>query len=293
MSKSPIAIRLIAWALIVLGTLSISEVLVQFFVYSHFFLDFNVLLVPIGRGLLLRSETSRWWTSFFLGFGSFGVFIGLAANIYYYFFEQPDSLTLGLGLLPCAVLFAVFGWAWKESCSEKTRKWFTSKPLAVEKRKPFQFRLSTMLLCTTLLAIVCAAHRKDIVYQPTEIHSEVRGTWEGMASVTYALHRHRWGGEPVVVVFVVIEKMFGHRPFSSCVASRTSTGRVSATLHVPEGRTIQLPGEMQLYEINDGVFRALPGEVTIQQLEAYLDQSWDDLSIDGLLAIPMAVGAGE
>ena len=50
---------------------------------------------------------------------------------------------------------------------------------------------------------------------------------------------------------------------------------------------------MQLYEINDGVFRTLPGKVSLQQMEACLDQSWDDLSIDGLLAMPLAAAASE
>ena len=74
MSKPPIAIRLIAWALIVLGTLSISEILVQFFLYDRIHLDVHVFLVPIGMGLLRRSETSRWWASVFLGLWSFGGF---------------------------------------------------------------------------------------------------------------------------------------------------------------------------------------------------------------------------
>jgi len=294
MSKPPITIRLIAWALIVLGTLSISEILVQFFLYDQILFDLNVFLVPIGMGLLRRSELSRWWASVSLGIWNFGIFIGLAANIYYSFYEQADSVTLGLSLLSCAFLLLVFGWAWKESCSIKTREWFTPTSGFEEERKPFQFRLSTLLYCTTLLAFVCVIYREDIVYHPMEIHSEVRGTWEGMASVTYGLHRPRWGGKPRVVDFVVVEMMFGNRPFRSCVAGRTSAGRVSATLHVPEGPTIQLPGGYAaFYEINDGVYRTLPGEVTIQQLKAYLDQSWDELSIDDLLSMPLAEKAGD
>ncbi len=293
MSKPPIAIRLIAWSLIVLGTLSISEILVQFFLYDQFHFDLNVFLVPIGRGLLRGSEISRWWASVFLGLGSFGVLIGLAANVYYSFYEQPDSVTLGLGPLPCVVLLVVFAWAWRESCSKRTREWFASKPLAVERWKPFQFRLFTMLLCTTLVAIVCVAHRKDIIYYPAEIHSTVSGTTEGNRCISYGVHRLRRDPAQGIVDFVVIETAKRHKTFRLCVRRSFSRGRQSAKLHPPEGRPFKLPGENQLYEINEGEIRTFLGTVIIQQLDAFLNQPHDDLGIEDLLAMPLAEEAVE
>ncbi len=60
MPKPPIAIRLIALSLIVLGTLTITEFIVQLALYDNFALDFQFFLIPIGFGLLRRSEKSRW-----------------------------------------------------------------------------------------------------------------------------------------------------------------------------------------------------------------------------------------
>jgi len=48
-----------------------------------------------------------------------------------------------------------------------------------------------------------------------------------------------------------------------------------------------LPGENQLYEIKDGLLRTLPGTVTFQQLENYLDQRQGLPSIDDLLSTPV------
>jgi len=290
MPKPPVSIRIIALALIVLGALSISNIAIGLIFQRSVPLDLNVFLVPLGIGLLRQSEVSRQLITFLCGLCGFALALVALAEILFLFYTPPPSVKHA-GFTVAAIGLMVFGFTWKALRSPKTMEWFQEKQSQEESRRPFQFRIPTLLFCTFLVALICTVFRSEFIYHPREVVTTSASVSPavGLALVTYGFRRHRHDDSLSIVDFVVIEVSKGTNSLTSFVTNSQSSAyrEANAILTAPAGEIITLPGENQLYEIKDGLLRTLPGTVTFQQLENYLNQRQGLPSIDDLLSTPV------
>jgi hypothetical protein len=75
----PTSITIIAWIFIILGSLSVCSLIYGLF-NDRMNLDFSVLMIPIGIGLLKSRSSSRGWAKFWIGLFSF--VLGLLLILY-------------------------------------------------------------------------------------------------------------------------------------------------------------------------------------------------------------------
>jgi hypothetical protein len=132
----PSSLRAVAWFTILCGIVSLLTVLVELF-HRKLFLNFGVLLIPAGFGLLRRDRGWRTFTLFMLWLGMIGFGAGFVALLLG--FGRPTSSAFRVfGLagnreasaIISAAMFGVNFWQYRVLTSPPVRRWFglTSGP---------------------------------------------------------------------------------------------------------------------------------------------------------------------
>ena len=289
MSKPPIIVRLIALLLIVLGTLSVVEMIVGFTLRNSYVLNLSFLFIFVGLGMLRRSEKARGCASLLIITTGMALVFAFFASIYYWYYPKPPSVSIHASIPVCLTGIALSVYAWKSLYTQQADDWFYSLPSVEESQRPFQFRISTLLFLTLLVAFACVAYRSEILYHPRNIKHSSKATTNGISRITTAIRRHRRDDSLSVVDFVVFENHVGRGPFSSSVKTTYShsSSDPTATFTTPTGQTVELPNDIKLYEITDGKLNSSDQTVTVEQLEKYLDNLKGPPSLDALLSTPV------
>ena len=128
MRPLPQSLQIVAWLFIIGGICSAIDMIMSPF-YGRISINFGVLTIFIGRGLLRFNPRSLSWAMFFTWLGL--ILTPIFAAI---FLVTPGNLTLfgvkvgqappGLGFVFCIVLFALVCWQYCVLTSHQIRKLF-------------------------------------------------------------------------------------------------------------------------------------------------------------------------
>jgi hypothetical protein len=303
-TRAPLSLRAIAYFYILLGTLGITETVLQLSVFEHFYVDiFGILAIFIGCGLLQWKERWRGWADMFawleilVAFLALGVSIcdlatgrtmGLKASL------GPLQGGAGIGLLLGLFLASFGGWKLhilnRPDIVERFRQ-ESRAPFLVDARyqtsparQPFRFSLGSLFLITTLVAFVLLRLTDETVLY--ELDHQSRSTTRNgnsINSVDYGVRYPRFFSKQSYLAYAVFSRGLGDLSggvsfhYSSVAATR-------AELRTPGGEIIPLPSKTQLYEIEGDILRTSDERVTLEEFETFMNSSTEDWSLDGLLA---------
>lgn len=283
--------RVVAWFFLITGVLSLVNVILHTFVMRRgVSLDFHVLGVFIGRGLLRRREG---WLRFAQGYNSLllimvacvtilsvVIYLGMAAGF-------VDDAGITWGGPPILVLLSLLGlWiylAWQQQVLSRpdVRELFrrAADGRATKPKRRFHFSLGTLLMMSVLAAVVLVRVTDVDVWYERQSGQTSLGTRspDGREWLIFTGYRsHRFLPKPVeldYVVFVSDERQ------SEGLAIRWS----STILEMPDGTEIAFDGDGQLVEYIDGRYRESRKRVTKRQFEGFLASDPAAYTIDALL----------
>jgi len=272
-------------------------ILQSFVIRGGLFLDFHVLGVFVGRGLLLRREG---WLRFARGYNAMlltlmaGVailFVGFYLSMLAGFIDDTRITWNGP---PASVLLSLFGvWAylvWQQRVLRRpdVRDLFrrAGDARAAQPTRRFQFSLATLLMLPVLTAVVAARMTDvDVVYK-SHISSTVRprGSAGRQWEIHYRYRSHRFLSQRDELEWVVF---FSSKEDLVLSGSRgsvyTSRGDAPATLVLQGDTKITLTGDYRLIEDIDGRYRESSERVTKSQFDAFLASKPAAYTIDALL----------
>jgi hypothetical protein len=295
-ARLPLSIRVVAWVFVITGVSSLVNVVLQAFVIRRGLpLNFHVLGIFIGRGLLLRREG---WLQFAWGYNALLLTIWAGVTILsvgFYVCQLAgfvgDTSVTWSGH-PAFVLLSFLGvWAylvWQQRVLSRPdvrdlfRRVANARPAQPARR--FQFSLGTLLMLVVLAAVVLPqATDRDVLYERHVGWTVHTSRSAGRLWAVHSSYRsHRFLSVPDELSHVVF---FSDKQQRSCqVTNRHSTrGDAEAILEMPDGTTIALDGDCQLIECIDGQYRESRERVTKAQFDAFLASKPAAYTIDALL----------
>ena len=280
-----LSMRIVAWVFIITGVSSLVNVVLRS-VDGGISLDFQVLGIFIGRGLLHRREG---WLRFAAGYtvfllvGTAGLAI-LALGIY--LGELGGFITNVTWSQPPALVFSGFLGFWAYLIWQKrvlTRAWAQDlfrRRADEQPSRTLQFSLGTLLMLVVLTATILS-QVTDVDFYDRRLNVLSRNS-AGRQWTIYTCYRsHRFLSQPDElghVIFLSDRQNSRHR-----VKWRSSAGNSEAILEMPDGSRIAVDDDCQLSEWLDGRFRERREGVTRRQFEAFLASEPATYTIDALL----------
>jgi hypothetical protein len=186
----PLSLRIVAFAFILVGTLSVVEMLLGWFVFSQIRIDFLFVGIFIGRGLLKWRESSRGWALFFTW---------LTLALISFWFAMAGYVVLGgqlprgtwvggasaYGLIAGTCIFAYLIWQLRTlrrtDIVTRFRNARLKHVLSNEgisqpvRRGRWQFSISSLMLATVVMAFVLVRLTSDdLLYDTQHVRSSRR-----------------------------------------------------------------------------------------------------------------------
>jgi cytochrome c oxidase subunit IV len=305
-----LSIRVVAWVFLISGVSSLVSLILHILVMRRgIVLDFHVLGVFIGRGLLRRREG---WLRFAQGYTalllimvacvtilSVGIYVGMLAG-----FVDDTSITWsgppGLVLLSLLGVWIYLVWQQRVLRRADVRDLFrrAADARAAKPMRRIQFSLGTLLMLAVLAAVVLVqVIDEDVWYerpggQTLSTTSPDGRRWD----IHFAYRSHRFLRKQVELDYVVF---FSDQQRNKGLATRWYTfPRTHGTiLELPDGTTISLDGDCQLVEYIDGRYRESRERITQGQFQGFLASRPAAYTIDALLRYakthPACTGGGQ
>ena len=259
-------VRGIAYAYIVLGSLGVTEALLELIVLGSISLDgFSVLAIFIGRGLLRWKEGSRHGALLFAGLGIFGagvasLFLAIACYGLLVPNEVSKNLSVSSGWIPLILVIA-FSIAWsmwqiKLLAGSFAYDFFSAERARLAEqlaKRKWQFSLREGLLLVTLVVFLLArAFSGDIRYETRAMTNSITDGG-AIAGLEYGVKFDRYKVRPVDLAYIVFSRAIGS--WSPCVKTGGGSShfkRDTLYIETSDGTRIALPAEHQICEIIDG-----------------------------------------
>ena len=300
--RFPLSLRVLGFSYILIGTLSIVEMVLQRAVFGGAYVDVvGLLTILIGRGLLLWRETSRRWAVFLRAFCLTTACCGLVVAILDVFAGSNTNLRAQFGPWSGGSRLAVVGAAmlgvfsvWQLYVLERPGIVRRFKAAQLERRnvpagrmptdpgRRWQFSLGSLLLfMLTAAFIVARLTAEDVVFEVRHLTH----TWSNggvIHSVEYAVRSNRFSDQPDQLLYAILSS--DNDKWTKHIFEVVGGTSNDAWINSPDGRRIALPAERQLYEIHQGRLSTRDDRITIDEFDDYMALRPTEWNLESLLA---------
>lgn len=191
------------------------------------------------------------------------------------------------GAILLCVYTAVAFYLWRGMHSPEATDWFGGGAERLRERSPAGFRLRTLMTLIAVFAVAFASTDWQALTYDTRSAISTSGS-NGKGGVTMfsiGARDLRSNSAQKLVDFVVMESSDTGKLKSRVMwHSSTRTRGASASVSLPSGTFLSLPGEVRLIEIHGDNFKTSTRGVTWPQLDGYMHSNPETPTIDGLLA---------
>jgi len=299
--KLPLATRVIAGVLRLMGTLSVLDVALQLLFRGSINFNLSVMLLPIGWGALRGREWGRVWATFVCALvGGFGFLLAALAWL-----VEADQISMtpdpgDIGDIPRRIVFSLVGLTVAGLASLAVRQLSSLTTMVYCQRRAatvsfvnwnpreWRFSIGSLLFLTVLVAFAANRLSEAPIIQRWRVQAAGSGTTS--ADLLKGLPPLPTGDGTVHESASVVIEYGYHTPSSSLgipkldyaiLRQRNSaffglshqssplTGRISR-LDDFEQQTFSFPGKIQLVEINGDTARSSKMRITFPELWNFL-----------------------
>ena len=298
----PWSLKVVGFAYILIGTLSMTEMVLELAVFGGGYVDVvGLLSILVGRGLLLWRETSRRWAVFLGAICLSAACCGLLVAILDVFAGSDTNVRAQFGpwsggsrlAVVGATILGVFS-VWQLYVLERPGIVRRFKAAQLERRtthagrmptgpgRRWQFSLGSLLLLMLTAAFILARlTAEDVVYEVRHLTS----TWSSgrvIHSVEYAVRSNRFSDQPDQLLYALLSS--DNDRWTKHIFEVVGGTSNDAWINSPDGRRIALPADKQLYEIRQGGLSTRDDRITIDEFDDYLALRPTEWNLDSLLA---------
>lgn len=296
----PWSLQSVAYLFLILGVLDVTEMVLQFTVSGNGHLDpFGPIFILMGRGLLLKRETWRYWAVLTCWFVVAVVCIGFVVLLWLFasgstMVEELITSKPGASRTIIAGVLAVgFFYVWPLYVLTRPTIvrlfWTATTRAATGPATPtarvffgrWTFSLRAMLLLMTVAAFVSwRLSDNDFLYK---VYHESMVTSKGdfLNGVELTFLRSRFSNQPDQLLYAVLAH--DGPQFPGVAALHSARDSQSGWIELPNGRHFALPGRNQLYEIHDGRLYTCDERILWRELKDYMDTNPDRYDLESLL----------
>lgn len=299
-SRVPWSLQSVACLFLILGVLDVTEWVLQFTVFGCVYLSpFGPIFILMGRGLLLRRETWRYWAVLICWFVVAIVCIGFVALLWLVVSgstmveELITSMPGALRKIMAGILAVGLFYVWplyvlRRPTIVRLFRTATSKagtgPTSRAARGFFgrwTFSLRALLLLMAIAAFVSwRLSATDVLYR-VDHYSRVSSGSQTINQIEFAVRTNRISNDFGQLHYAVFA--FDNSRLQGRVTVGSGRESQDAWLELPNGIRLALPGPQQLYEIQDGKGYTCDERITLSELEDYLAAKPTKYDLESLL----------
>lgn len=299
--RVPLSLKIVAFLYIVIGALSITEMVLQLAVFDGMYVDiFGLLSIFIGFGLLRWRETWRRWAVGFCWLFFVTAFLMIAMSVWHLASESTRDMKVRIGpwegghggAIAVALLIGAFFY-WQIRVLRRPDILHRFKMSRLERfdarrakswAQPFgrwRFSLGSLFLLLTVAAFVLLRLTADDVLYESHHASNMSTNGSVLREVEYGVQTSRFFSRPDRLIYAVLSTNESNSTSNIRLWSRHESA--DAWLELPDGSEIHLPSDTQLYEIVDGELRTREERVTKAEFDDFLNSDPTDWSLDALV----------
>ena len=295
--RLPISLRIVAFLFVLVGILSIVDVILHWLLLRQIHLNLGCLLVFVGWGLRRWSEAARGWAVFltWTALVLLLLWVLLASYVALGGALSPNSHVSGVnlsGLLFGTASISYLVWqlwvlkrrdiVWKFNnlrlaprLHRRGRTWWNPQT--------WQFSLESMFLATVVVAfVIIVVQSRELWWNDryqTQHSRSADGSEMRRADSIIAVHRFFDRPDELRCLLLTRADNVGHSISGRTINS--SDGQL--IMHFPDGKEIVLNGGHQLYQIDNGELRHSDKRVAQIEFEKYVESRPTDWSIEALV----------